>query len=50
VDKFVDRAEDLEAAGRDAAADAQLIAIAAQLKHDPELAALHDALLALADS
>ena len=46
--QFVDRAEAFQAAGRDAAAKAQLIAIAAQLK-EPEFQALHDALLALAD-
>jgi len=50
VDKFVDRAEDYKDDGNDAAASAQLIAIAAQLKHDPEFEALHDALLALANS
>ena len=50
VDKFVDRAEELKADGKDAAAKAQLNAIANQLKHEPEFEALHDALRALADS
>ena len=49
VDKFVDRAEELRADGKDAAAKAQLNAIANQLKGD-EFAALRDALRALADS
>ncbi len=49
VDKFVDRAEELKADGKDAAAKAQLNAIANQLRGD-EFAALRDALRALADS
>ena len=50
VNKFVDRAEELRADGKDAAAKAQLQAIANQLKHNPEFATLYDALLALANS
>jgi hypothetical protein len=48
VDKFIDRAEELAEAGKDAAAKAQLNALANQLTAD-ELAALRDALRALAD-
>jgi hypothetical protein len=50
VNKFVGRAEELKDAGKDAAAKAQLQAIANQLKHNPEFETLYDALLALADS
>jgi hypothetical protein len=49
VDKFVDRAEELSDDGKDAAASAQLNALAAQLRGD-EFEALRDALRALADS
>jgi hypothetical protein len=49
VDKFVDRAEKFKADGKDAAAKAQLNAIANQL-NEPEFDALQDALRALADS
>jgi hypothetical protein len=49
VDKFVDRAEELSDDGKDAAAAAQLNALAAQLRGD-EFEALRDALRALADA
>ena len=48
VDKFVDRAEEFAEEGKDAAAKAQLNALANQLTAD-ELAALRDALRALAE-
>ena len=49
VNKFVNRAEELQDAGKDAAAKAQLIALAAQLR-EPEFEVLRDAVLALANS
>jgi hypothetical protein len=50
VDKFVARAEEFRAEGKDAAAKAQLNALAAGLPKGAEFDALRDALRALADS
>ena len=50
VDKFVARAEEFRAEGKDAAAKAQLNALAAGLPKTEEFDALRDALRALADS